>query len=91
MVLKYKAPQTASFQMNSLVDIALTAHHFKSHISLRKGRTIVDPKSFIEMVGLIHAKGGRLEISAEGEDAYEAVKTLRQFVSANPRLALQGA
>ena len=91
MVLKYKGPQTSAFPSYSLVDIALVAHQFKSRISIRKGRLVVDAKSFIEMVSLLHAKSGPLEITAEGEDAFQAVQTLRGYLSNNPRFALRGA
>ncbi len=84
MVLKYSHPLPNAFQTQNLIDITLAAHRFKSKISIRKGRIEVDPKSFIETVGLLRAKGNRVEITAEGEDADKAVETLMELAVGSP-------
>ncbi len=84
MVLKYSRPQASAFQAHTLMEISLAAHQFKSRISIRKGKTEVDPKSLVEMIGLLRAKGKRLEITAEGEDADKAVVALLELAVGSP-------
>jgi phosphotransferase system HPr (HPr) family protein len=69
--------------LNFLSELQQVAAHFESHITVRKGTLVVDAKSFLEILGLIEAKGGQLEIVAEGEDAKEAVGAIRDLAIRN--------
>ncbi len=56
--------------------IAQTAKPFESSISLAKDGQVVDAKSIFGMLTLAAECGSTLQISAEGPDAAEAIKTL---------------
>jgi phosphotransferase system HPr (HPr) family protein len=84
MIFTYTHPQATDFNPRTLMEITLAAHQFKSKLTLRKGKIEVDPKSLVEMVGLLHAKGNRLEITAEGEDADKAVEALLELAVGSP-------
>lgn len=60
-----------------------TAAKFKSKIKVSaKGKT-VDAKSILMIMGMGLVKGTEITISAEGEDAQQAVKTLVDLVKSN--------
>lgn len=59
------------------VDLAST---FQSHIVVRRGDQEVDGKSIMHMMMLAATKGTPLEIVAEGPDAEQALKALKQLV-----------
>lgn len=57
-----------------------TAAKFKSKVKLTaKGKTI-DAKSIIMIMGMGLVKGTEVAISAEGEDAPEAVQALKELI-----------
>jgi phosphotransferase system HPr (HPr) family protein len=76
MVKKIAVSHPFNFQLKTLAEFQRTATRFKSKISIRKGKVEVDAKSFIEIIGLLDAKGRSFEITAEGEDAREALMAL---------------
>lgn len=57
-----------------------TANRFASDIRLKKGDQIVDGKSIMQLMMLAAAQGTELEITAEGEDASEAIDALRDLI-----------
>ncbi len=76
MVMKFSCKNPALFQMKDLLQLSREAVKFHSRITIRKGKTLADPKRFIEMVPLLEEKGRDLEITAEGPDAHDAVMAL---------------
>ena len=76
MVKKIVIPHGSVFKLRTLSEIQRTASGFKSRIQIQKGKVAADAKSFIELVALLDAKDKKLEITADGEDAQEAVRTL---------------
>jgi phosphotransferase system HPr (HPr) family protein len=76
MVKKVTIPHPSKFQIRTLSEFQKTASRFKSRIQIQKGKVVVDAKSFVEIIGLLAAKGNNLEITAEGGDAREAIMAL---------------
>lgn len=62
----------------SFVDLATT---FKSAVTVSKPDCSVDGKSIMQMMMLAASQGTELEILAEGEDAEQACKALKELVS----------
>lgn len=60
-----------------------TASKFKSDISVQHEDTIANAKSILTVLTLGVHKGHQITISAEGEDADEALKALEELVSNN--------
>ena len=84
MLKKITIPHPYPFKLRTLSNLQKSAAGFKSHITIRKGRTSVDAKSFIELIGLLEAKGKRLEFTVDGEDAEEALRELLDLAVKNP-------
>ncbi len=61
----------------SFVDLATT---FKSAVTVSKPDCSVDGKSIMQMMMLAASEGTALEIAAEGEDAVQACKALKELV-----------
>lgn len=57
------------------------AGQFSSSVRVRKGETEVDGKSIMQMMMLAATRGSVLEISADGDDADEAIEALGALVS----------
>ena len=57
------------------------ANRFTSAISVSKDDRTVDGKSILGIVGLLGVRGSEIEVEAEGEDASEAIETLRLLVA----------
>lgn len=57
-----------------------TACKFASEIAIDKDGTVVNGKSVIEILTLAAERGARLLITAEGEDASEAIEALEKLV-----------
>jgi phosphotransferase system HPr (HPr) family protein len=60
-----------------------TAARFRSSVRVRnvtRDGTLVDAKSILGVLGLGVARGHRIELSAEGDDAPEALDALRTLV-----------
>ena len=57
-----------------------TASRYASEITLAKDSTVVDGKSVIEILTLAAEQGTHLVITADGEDAQEAVETLARLI-----------
>lgn len=62
----------------TFVDVALT---FTSEITVSKGDTTVNGKSIMEMMMLAAGQGSELIIVANGDDAENACKALRDLVA----------
>ena len=56
------------------------ANGFKSKISVTKDTTRVDGKSILGLLTLAAARGSRLRLAAEGDDAQEALRALAALV-----------
>ncbi len=64
----------------SFVDTAST---FSATIRVHKGEQIVDGKSIMQLMMLAATQGTELEISAEGDDADNAIQALTTLVERN--------
>ena len=60
-----------------------TANNFHANISVHKGEQVVDGKSIMQLMMLAATQGTELEISAEGEDADDAIQALTTLVERN--------
>jgi phosphocarrier protein HPr len=60
-----------------------TAKQFSSDIVVIKGEREANAKSSLKLMTLGAKKGDKITISAEGEDAQEAVDALTQLISAD--------
>jgi len=56
------------------------ANKFDSEISVSKGKQKVNGKSIMGIMMLAAGKGSRISITAEGQDAEEAVKELEKLL-----------
>jgi len=56
------------------------ANGFRSKIMVSKDSTRVDGKSILGLLTLAAARGSRLRLSAEGDDAGEALRALVELV-----------
>ena len=56
------------------------ANGFRSKIMVSKDSTRVDGKSILGLLTLAAARGSRLRLSAEGDDAAEALRALVELV-----------
>jgi phosphotransferase system HPr (HPr) family protein len=83
MKQKMTIVNNAKLFMKFLSELQQAAVAFKSHIIIQKGEALADAKSFIEILGLIDAKGDKIEVTAEGEDAPQALEAIRQLAAAN--------
>ncbi|MBI3008530.1 MAG: HPr family phosphocarrier protein [Candidatus Omnitrophica bacterium] len=61
------------------------AKKFKSNITVKKGKDAVDGKSIMGMMTLALAKGSQVTITAQGEDAEEALEELENFIKRVPK------
>jgi phosphocarrier protein HPr len=57
------------------------ANGFKSRILVGRGGTTVDGKSILGLLALAAAKDTRLQLSAEGDDAEQALRALQELVA----------
>lgn len=57
-----------------------TAQKYQSRISVKKGGSIVDGKSVMGLMTLAAARGSRIIIEAEGQDAEEMIEALKQLI-----------
>ena len=56
------------------------AKKYQSRISVKKGNHVVDGKSVMGLMTLAAARGSMIIIEAEGQDAEELVKALKQII-----------
>jgi phosphocarrier protein len=57
------------------------ANKFRSKVSVKKEEQLVNGKSIMGLMMLAAAKGSKLVIEAQGEDAEEAVDNLEQLIN----------
>jgi phosphoenolpyruvate-protein phosphotransferase len=60
-----------------------TAQHFESDITITMGRWKADAKSVLEILTLGVNEGSEVSISADGEDAEQAIKALCELIESN--------
>ena len=56
------------------------AGKFRCKISVRKGTQVINGKSVMGMMMLAAAKGSKVTIEAEGDDAEEAIEALENLI-----------
>ena len=61
------------------------AKKFKSNIIVKKDKNAVDGKSIMGMMTLALAKGSQVTVTAQGEDAEEALWELENFIKGAQR------
>jgi len=64
----------------SFVDVANT---YQCAIKVHKGEQTVDGKSIMQLMMLAATQGTELEISAEGDDADDAIQALSELIERN--------
>jgi phosphotransferase system HPr (HPr) family protein len=60
-----------------------TANKFKCEIMVRNGETIANAKSILDVLTLGAGKGAVITVTAEGEDAEQALAALQQLNARN--------
>lgn len=75
MTKKITVSYASRIEFRKLVEFQRAAVRFKSRVMIQKGKFAADAKSFIEILPLLDAKGKKLEITIEGEDAEQAAGT----------------
>ena len=60
-----------------------TASKFHSEITVQHGENRANAKSILEVLTLGAGKGAEISVSAEGEDAAQALKALEDLVHSN--------
>ncbi len=80
MTKKLTIPYPSKLEFRTLVEFQRAAVGFKSHVTIQKGKVAADAKSFIEILPLLDARGKKLQMTIEGQDAEQAAETfLRLF------------
>jgi len=59
------------------------ANQYKSDVRIQKDDQTVDGKSIMQVMMLAATQGTKLKITAEGEDAEEAISALQQLIESN--------
>ena len=72
-------PIKSGLHLWEMAELSRIATRFKSQIIVRKGRLLTDAKKFVEVLTLNEAKGTKLEITVQGEDAKEAILEIHRF------------
>ena len=82
-----KAEVTISNELGLHARPAMTfvelANQYKSDVRIQKDDQTVDGKSIMQVMMLAATQGTRLKITAEGEDAEEAISALQQLIESN--------
>lgn len=60
-------------------ELVKCATKFKATVTLRHQKTTVNAKSLLGILTLAATKGSKIEVSAEGEDAKEAVEKILEL------------
>lgn len=60
--------------------VVQAASEFESEITLKYERKEVDLKSILGILSLAVLEGAHIEIEAQGEDAEQAIKTLKEML-----------
>lgn len=78
---KVKISNELGFHARPAMAFADTANRFKADILVRKGEQVVDGKSIMQLMMLAAGCDTELEITADGDDADDAVQQLAQLVA----------
>jgi phosphocarrier protein len=82
-----KAEVTISNELGLHARPAMTfvelANQYKSDVRIQKDDQTVDGKSIMQVMMLAATQGTKLKITAEGEDAEEAISALQQLIESN--------
>ncbi len=60
-----------------------TAKEFASKVTITSGTVSADASSVLDLLTLAAAKGTEITVSAEGEDAHEAVEAMGRLIRRN--------
>jgi phosphocarrier protein len=66
--------------LRAAAELVKTANKFKSHLTVKHGIQNANAKSLMGLMTLAAAKGTELEVTADGDDAKEAVAAVRQLL-----------
>ena len=61
--------------------VVRTVSRFTSEVRLARGSTVADARSVLELLTLAAVKGCRVEVTARGPDAAEALAALERLVA----------
>ena len=75
-----KVNNTRGIHLRPSAIIASTASQFKCKLSVFNGEKVVDAKSILDVASLAAPRDSMIEITAEGEDAKEALAELAKAV-----------
>ena len=67
--------------LRAAAELVKTANKFKCHLTVTRGIQHANGKSLMGLMTLAAAKGVELEVTAEGEDAKEALAALRALIA----------
>ena len=72
-------PNRLGFHLRVVARFVKCVREFHSSISIRKGKVLADGKSILGLLILGAAWKSKLEIEAVGDDAVQAVESIKEF------------
>jgi phosphocarrier protein len=81
VVEKVEIENKLGLHLRAAAELVKVANKFKSHITVNQSIQHANGKSLMGLLTLAAAKGTVLEISAEGEDAKDAIAALKTLIA----------
>ena len=72
-------PSRLGFHLRLVARFVKCVREFRSSIRIRKGKALADGKSILGLLILGAAWKSKLEIEAVGDDAVQAIESIREF------------
>ncbi|GAB4251707.1 MAG: HPr family phosphocarrier protein [Deferrisoma sp.] len=76
----FEIVNTLGLHARAAAALVQTAQKFRSHIEVEKDGTVVNGKSIMGLLMLAAAKGSRITVRAQGDDAVQAVEELGELI-----------
>lgn len=76
----FKIINELGLHARAAAQLVKVASHYKSEISIEKGRQKVNGKSIMGILMLAAARGSEVTITADGDDAPEALRDLERLI-----------
>ncbi len=78
---KMEIVNNLGLHLRAAAELVKVAHKFKSQIMIVQGIQNANGKSLMGLMTLAAAQGTTLEVTAEGEDAKEAIAAIRSLIA----------
>ncbi len=76
----FEIVNTLGLHARAAAALVQTAQKFRSHIEVEKDGTVVNGKSIMGLLMLAAAKGSRITVRAQGDDAVRALEELGELI-----------